>query len=158
MQWWNTYEGLLRLSDDNKLHVVQAHLSKTLPNTLTGNRKKNGSWLTTGCNLSASCSSNVRYWKINDKISFRLDIYLRSTPVIDQPRKKKIKNKNPAGICLLKIHSRNIRTRCEVFSKLTIKTPPVTLVHIWHRSGVFIVNFEHISHLVLVFLLLNLNM
>ena len=27
----------------------------------------------------------------------------------------------------------------------------------WHRSGVFIVNFEHISHLVLVFLLLTLN-
>ena len=26
------------------------------------------------------------------------------------------------------------------------------------RSGVFIVNFEHISHLVLVFLLLTLNM
>ena len=24
----------------------------------------------------------------------------------------------------------------------------------WHRSGVFIVNFEHILHLVLVFLLL----
>ena len=28
----------------------------------------------------------------------------------------------------------------------------------WRRSGVFIVNFEHISHLVLVFLLLALNM
>ena len=28
----------------------------------------------------------------------------------------------------------------------------------WRRSGTFIVNFEHISHLVLVFLLLNLNM
>ena len=28
----------------------------------------------------------------------------------------------------------------------------------WHRSGVFIVNFEHVSHLVLVFLLLTLNM
>ena len=28
----------------------------------------------------------------------------------------------------------------------------------WHRSGVFIVNFEHISHLALVFLLLTLNM
>ena len=27
----------------------------------------------------------------------------------------------------------------------------------WRRSGVFIVNFEHISHLVLVFLLLTLN-
>ena len=28
----------------------------------------------------------------------------------------------------------------------------------WRRSGIFIVNFEHISHLVLVFLLLTLNM
>ena len=28
----------------------------------------------------------------------------------------------------------------------------------WRRSGVFIVNFEHISHLALVFLLLTLNM
>ena len=28
----------------------------------------------------------------------------------------------------------------------------------WRRSGVFIVNFEHISHLVLVFLLLIFNM
>ena len=27
----------------------------------------------------------------------------------------------------------------------------------WHRSGVFIVNFEHISHLALVFLLLTLS-
>ena len=28
----------------------------------------------------------------------------------------------------------------------------------WHRSGVFIVNFEHISHRVIMFLLLTLNM
>ena len=28
----------------------------------------------------------------------------------------------------------------------------------WRRSAIFIVNFEHISHLLLVFLLLNLNM
>ena len=28
----------------------------------------------------------------------------------------------------------------------------------WRRSGVFIVNFEHISYLVLVFLLITLNM
>ena len=28
----------------------------------------------------------------------------------------------------------------------------------WRRSGVFIVNFEHFSHLVLVFPLLTLNM
>ena len=46
------------------------------------------------------------------------------------------------------------RTRCEICSKLTIKLPERR--H-WRRSGVFIVNFEHISHLVLVFLLLTLN-
>ena len=28
----------------------------------------------------------------------------------------------------------------------------------WRRSGIFIVNFEHISHLILGFLLLTLNM
>ena len=40
-------------------------------------------------------------------------------------------------------------------SKLTIKT---TERRRWRRSGVFIINFEHISHLGLVFLLLTLNM
>ena len=38
-------------------------------------------------------------------------------------------------------------------SKLTIET----VQRHWRRSGVFIVNFEHISHLVLLFLLLTLN-
>ena len=60
----------------------------------------------------------------------------------------------PAGIYLLKVNNRNTRTRCEICSKLTINTPERR--H-WRRSGVFIVNFEHISHLVLVFLLLTLN-
>ena len=64
-------------------------------------------------------------------------------------------NNNPAGICLLKVNNRSTRTRCEICSKLTIKTPER---HQWRRSGVFVVNFEHISHLVLVFLLLTLNM
>ena len=39
--------------------------------------------------------------------------------------------------------------------KLTIKIPERRQ---WRRSGIFIVNFEHISHLVPVFLLLTLNM
>ena len=43
----------------------------------------------------------------------------------------------------------------QLCSKLTIKAGGR---HQWHRSDVFIVNFEHISHLVLVFLLLTLNM
>ena len=38
---------------------------------------------------------------------------------------------------------------------LAIKTPERQQ---WHRSGAFIVKFEHVSHLVLVFLLLTLNM
>ena len=41
----------------------------------------------------------------------------------------------PAGIYLLKVNNRNTR-----------------------RSGIFVVNFEHISHIVLVFQLLTLNM
>ena len=54
---------------------------------------------------------------------------------------------------MLKVNNRNTRTRCEICSKLTIKTPERRQ---WRRSGVFIVNFEHISHLVLMFLLLTL--
>ena len=58
----------------------------------------------------------------------------------------------PAGINLLKVNNRNTWTRCEICSKLTIKIPERRC------SGMFIVNFEHILHLVWVFLLLTLNM
>ena len=57
----------------------------------------------------------------------------------------------PAGIYLLKVNYRNTRLSCEICSKLTIKMPERRQ---WRRSGIFIVNFEHISHLVLVFLML----
>ena len=56
----------------------------------------------------------------------------------------------PTGSYLLKVHNRNTRTRCEICLKLTIKTPERRQSR---RSGAFIVNFDHISHLVLVFLL-----
>ena len=62
---------------------------------------------------------------------------------------------NPVGIYLLKVSNRNTRTRCEMCSKLTIKTPEQRQ---WRPSGVFIINFEYVSHLALVFLLLTLNM
>ena len=61
----------------------------------------------------------------------------------------------PVGNYTFKVNNRNIRASCEICSKLTIKTPERRQ---WGRSGVFTVNFEHISHLVLVFLLLPLNM
>ena len=68
---------------------------------------------------------------------------------------EKLKN-IAVGIYLLNVNNRNTRTRGEICSKLTIKTPEQR--H-WPRSGDFIVNFKHllISHLVLMFLLLTLN-
>ena len=53
---------------------------------------------------------------------------------------------------MFKVNNRNTITRCELGSKLT-KTPERR----WRRSGAFIVNFEHIWHLVLVLLLLTLS-
>ena len=72
--------------------------------------------------------------------------------------KKREQNRNmsryadiPIGTYLLKIKNWITRARCEICSKLTKKTPE--RCH-WRRFGVFIVNFEHILHLVVVFLLL----
>ena len=63
---------------------------------------------------------------------------------------------NPVGdYNLPQVKNRNTTTRCEICLKLTIKTPEGRQ---WCLSDVFTVNFEHISHLVLVFLLLTLNM
>ena len=62
---------------------------------------------------------------------------------------------SPAGIYFFKVNNGKTRTMCEIYSKLTIKTPERR--H-WRRSSVFIVNFEDISHLVLVLLLATLNM
>ena len=60
----------------------------------------------------------------------------------------------PVGICMLKVNNRNTRTRCEICSKFAIKTPERCY---WRRSGVVIVNFELILHLVLVILLLTVS-
>ena len=57
---------------------------------------------------------------------------------------------NQANIYLFKVKNRNSRKRCEICSKSIIKR---------HNDVVlfFFVNFEHISQLFLVFLLLNLS-
>ena len=54
----------------------------------------------------------------------------------------------PAGNCMFKVNDRNTRTRCEICPKLTINIPERR--H-WCCSGVFVVNFENISQLVLFF-------
>ena len=80
----------------------------------------------------------------------------------------------PAGIHLLRVNNEKTRAMCEICLKLTIKAPQQRLPYplkttenLWfsdvfrgyrrRRSGVFIVNFEQISHIVLVFPLLSLN-
>ena len=60
----------------------------------------------------------------------------------------------PANTYLFKFNNRNTRKRGEIFSKLTIKKPERRQRR---RSGVFIANFENISHLFLMLLLLNLS-
>ena len=60
----------------------------------------------------------------------------------------------PAGSYMFNVNIRNTITRREILSKLIMKTLERRRQR---RSGVFIVDFEHISHLVLVFLLLTLS-
>ena len=61
----------------------------------------------------------------------------------------------PANIYLLRVNKKNTRTMCEIcLTKLTINTPKQC--H-WRCSSVFIVNFEHILLIILVFLFLTLN-
>ena len=55
---------------------------------------------------------------------------------------------------LLNFHKRNTRKLFDLCSKLTIKTPEPIY---WRRFGVFFINFEHISLLFLMFLLLALS-
>ena len=49
----------------------------------------------------------------------------------------------PAFTCS-KLTIEALGQRCEICSKLTVKTPKQRQ---WHRFDVFVVNFEHISHL-----------
>ena len=59
-----------------------------------------------------------------------------------------------AGNYTFTVSNGNTGTRCQAYSKLTQKTVEPSQ---WRHSSVIIVNFEHISHLVLVFLLLTLS-
>ena len=59
----------------------------------------------------------------------------------------------PADSYFFKVNNWNTKIICEICSKITVKMRERRQ---WSRSGVFIVNFEHISHIALVFSLLNL--
>ena len=57
-------------------------------------------------------------------------------------------NNCPANIYLFKVNNRKNTKKCELLCEKRCQ---------WRCSGVFIINFEHISHLFLVFQLLTLN-
>ena len=60
----------------------------------------------------------------------------------------------PTSNYMFKINIRHARTNCEICSKSAIKIKERRQLR---RSGVFIVNFKHILHFILVFLLLTLS-
>ena len=68
--------------------------------------------------------------------------------------RQELKSGYPANKYMFKVNNRNTTKRCEICSKLSTKTLERRQLR---RSGVFIFNFEHILHLVLVFPLLTLN-
>ena len=63
-------------------------------------------------------------------------------------------NHKPTGNYMFKLNNGYTGAMCKICSKLTIETPEQRQ---WRHSGAFIVNFEQISHIVLVFLLLTFN-
>ena len=50
----------------------------------------------------------------------------------------------PANTYFFKFNNRSTRKRCEIFLKLTVKTPERRPGRPGCRSDIFIVNFEHI--------------
>ena len=68
-----------------------------------------------------------------------------------------------ANKCMLKFNNRSTTIRCGMCLNLIIRSPKrrqlrrAVVFVVFISSGVFIVNFEHISHLFLVFQLLTWN-
>ena len=92
---------------------------------------------------------NVRYkWKSSEKT-----IKLLKTKTMQEISHKHFKQCQhfPNDIYLFKVNNRNTRTMREICSKLTKKAPER------RHWRIFIANFKLISHIVLVFPLLNLN-
>ena len=94
-------------------------------------------------------------------VSFLLN-YQRSSQDLPQKGQRqalqkqvKTKSRYPNDNYMFKISNRRTRTRCEICSKLTVK---ILERRQQRRSSIFIVNFERIYYLLLVFLLLTLNM
>ena len=85
------------------------------------------------------------FWndKLVDLIAEKTFTVSRKLERLFNSARRKFNNSLVFKCTLLKFNNRSIRLKCEICLKLTIKTRERR--H-WHRSGVLIVNFEHISH------------
>ena len=103
-------------------------------------------------NCDVCCVKCQSDWKQNCLLNPLPSLVLYFT--VFQVRIIKSSECNPfsAKIFLVQSPQWNTRRKCEICSKLTIKTPEQR--H-WRCSGVLNVNFEHVSHLFLMFLLYN---
>ena len=108
-----------------------------------------------------SLASQINYWSNIHQNSIPANIYIYLFRVNNRKGKKRseicsnLTIKTPECrhyIHLFKGNNRNTGKRCVICSKLTMKTAERRY---WCCTGVFIVNIERISHLFLVFLLLN---
>ena len=101
------------------------------------------------------CSFQKPYFR--DQLSGNTTCHFFPTliaPLKSFKKPKKMTDALPAGNYMFKVNNRNTSTRCEICSKLTITTPEQRQ---WRRSGVFIINFEHITYLDILFLSLILS-
>ena len=99
---------------------------------------------------SISASQNCIFPFFNSCISVlnsKLRVLEYSIPLKAPFSQKTRKVPIRGGIYLFKVSNGYIRSMCEICSKLAIKTPER---HHRRHSGVFIVNFQQISHIALV--------
>ena len=93
------------------------------------------------------CSRNVYDVVIRFLSNYEVLVNIGMTCINNNDTVMTLMSVYPAKIYLFKVNNRNTRKRCEMCSKLTIKKQERRC----RRSSVFIVNFELISHLFLVF-------
>ena len=91
--------------------------------------------------------------QFNDSADLQ-NFFPEETFIYSEKKNKLYYTNHSANIYLFKVNDRNITKRCKIYLKLTVKTPEQRR---WSLSGVFIVDFEHVSHLFLQFILLTLN-
>ena len=109
-------------------------------------------WLPTGCTFrNRVFKTNQHILSLPPLTAVSLIKIQKLVPDLEPLKACSLSTSYPAGYYMPNVNNRNTRTMCEISPKLTIKTTER------RHSGVFISNFEHISNLVLVFLLSTLS-